>query len=173
MSGWYMLTLIGDDKPGIVAGVSKALYDNGCNMGEASMMRLGGAFSMMVMTKYDGTSDRLEEILQPVANLFGLKTHIDSIAGKLHDHLEPDVRISVFGADRAGIVAKATGALASAGLNILHLDTDVGGSEEEPIFIMQIEGVAQNGIDALRSSVTTGDCEGLDIRIEPIDTLIG
>ncbi len=173
MSDWYMLTLIGDDKPGIVAAVSKALYENGCNLGEASMMRLGGSFSIMVMAKYDGDADELEKILKPVTDSFELRTHIDSIDGKLHDHMEPDVRISVFSADRAGIVAKATGALASAGLNILHLDTDVGGSKEKPIFIMQIEGVAQNGIEALRAAVSRGDCEELDIRIESIETLIG
>ena len=31
--------------------------------------------------------------------------HVDHIEGGLHQHREPDVRISVYGADRAGIVA--------------------------------------------------------------------
>ena len=38
---WYMLTLIGEDKPGIVAAVTQALFDLGLNLGETSMLRLG------------------------------------------------------------------------------------------------------------------------------------
>ena len=45
-----------------------------------------------------------------------LHLHVDAIRGRLHATLLPDVRISVFGADRPGIVAKATTALADAGL---------------------------------------------------------
>ena len=36
---WFMLTLVGEDRPGIVAHLSAALFDGGCNLGEATMMR--------------------------------------------------------------------------------------------------------------------------------------
>ncbi|MDH5510271.1 MAG: amino acid-binding protein, partial [Nitrospinota bacterium] len=42
MDKWSMLTIIGEDRPGIVAAVSKTLYEKGMNLGEASMLRLGG-----------------------------------------------------------------------------------------------------------------------------------
>ena len=45
------------------------------------------------------------------------------------------------GADRAGIVAQVTGQAAAAGLNILDLESDVGGTESHPIYILQIEGL--------------------------------
>ena len=47
MNHWYMLTLVGRDRPGIVAKVTAALFDGGCNLGEASMMRLAEAESRM------------------------------------------------------------------------------------------------------------------------------
>jgi len=109
----------------------------------------------------------------PVSDSLGLHLHVDRIEGELHRHLLPDVRISVFGADRAGIVAQVTGALAEAGLNILDLESDVGGTQEQPIYIMHIEGQAREGIEALRSALEIVARAGIDVRIEPIDTLIG
>jgi len=41
---WYMLTLVGEDRPGIVAKLTAALFAAGCNLGEATMARLGGIF---------------------------------------------------------------------------------------------------------------------------------
>ena len=60
MSTWYMLTLVGKDHTGIVANVSKALFELGCQLGETSMMRLGGNFTMMLMTQYDGEPAQLQ-----------------------------------------------------------------------------------------------------------------
>jgi peptide deformylase len=37
---WFMLTLVGKDRPGIVAQITRALYEGDCNLGEASMVRL-------------------------------------------------------------------------------------------------------------------------------------
>jgi len=113
---WYMLTLVGKDRPGIVARVAHALFEGGGNLGEASMMRLGGNFSIMMMVRYQGTAKALEEQVAPVSDSLGLRLHIDRISGELHHHMEPDVRITVSSADRAGIVSQVTGALAEAGL---------------------------------------------------------
>ncbi len=35
---------------------------------------------------------------------FGLRLHVYPIDGRLHEHFEPNVRITVHGADRPGIV---------------------------------------------------------------------
>lgn len=168
-----MLTVVGKDRPGIVAHVTSALFDGGCNLGEASMMRLGGNFTIMLMVQYQGTAKSLLEMVSSVTASLDLHVHIDKIKGELHRHLEPDVRITVFGADRAGIVAKVTGVLAEAGLNILHLESDVGGSVDQPIYIMHIEGCAAEGIESLQSAVDIVIKEGIDAKLTPIETLIG
>ena len=169
-----MLTLVGKDRPGIVARVSAALYRGGCNLGEASMARLGGNFTIMLMVQYAGTVKALEKIIAPVCDPLGLRRHVAGIEGELHHHVEPNVRISVYGADRAGIVAEATGALAEAGLNILNLESDVGGTSEKAIYIMTIEGVASKGIDALQKALEVLAAEkNVEIRLSPIDTLMG
>lgn len=173
MSQWYMLTVVGNDRPGIVAAVTQALFEHDCHLGEASMMRLGGNFSIMLMVQFDGEADRLVEILRPVAGAMGLRLHVDPIEGHLHQHREPDVRITVFGADRAGIVAQVTGALAEAGLDILDLDSDVAGTDAEPIYVMQIEGVSRDGAEQLQQALDARLGGELDLRVEPIETLIG
>ncbi|WP_297528069.1 glycine cleavage system protein R [Thiohalobacter sp.] len=173
MSHWYMLTLVGEDRPGIVAKVTAALYQGGANLGEAAMMRLGGNFAIMMMVRFEGRGRELEGLLEPVVDSLGLHLHVDRIEGHLHRHVIPDVRVTVFGADRAGIVAQVTGALAEAGMNITDLQSDVGGSEAAPVYIMTIEGQAQEGIEALESALEIVAQEGIEVDIQPIETLIG
>lgn len=170
---WFMLTLVGKDRPGIVAHVTAALFDGGCNLGEASMMRLGGNFTIMLMVQTEKNKHALEQLVEGVAESLGLHLHLDAIEGHLHQHLVPDVRITVYGADRAGIVAKVTGALAEVGLHILDLESDVGGSENEPIYIMQIEGHASEGSDAIESALEIVRAEGIEAHMETIETLVG
>jgi len=84
------------------------------------------------------------------------------------------VRITVYGADCPGIVAEVTGALAEEGLNILNLETDVGGAEEDPVYIMNIDGIASKGIEGLEKALDKlADDKNLETRLSPIDTLIG
>lgn len=174
MKKWFMVTLVGKDRPGIVAKVTAALYRGGCNLGEASMTRLGGNFTIMLMVDSEGEAEDLNGWIAPVAESLDLRWHVDKIDGELHHHVEPDVRVSVYGADRAGIVAEATAAMAEAGLNILNLESAVVGTEEKPIYIMHLEGVAQQGFDVLKNALDTLHKEKqLETRLVPIDTLVG
>jgi len=170
---WYMITLVGKDRPGIVAHVTHALYDGGCHLGETSMIRLGTSFTMMMMVQYVGTTKALQKVLQSEVESLDLHLHIDHIEGGLHHHHQPDVRISIYGADRPGIVAHATGALTEAGLDILDLTSDVGGTEDAPIYIMHIEGRANEGVPALRSALDIIKKEGVETQLTPIDILVG
>jgi len=173
VTDWFLLTLVGKDQPGIVAGVTSALYKGGANLGEASMVQLGGNFTIMVFAQFEGTSDDLSELIHPVAKEFDLRLHVDPILEPIHQASQPDVRITIYGADRTGIVAEATGALAEAGLNILSLESDVGGGENS-IYILIIEGIANKGIDALQKVLDKlADEKLLETRLMPIDTMIG
>ena len=43
------VTAVGADRPGIVAGVTKVLFDQGCNLEDTSMTILRGHFAMMLV----------------------------------------------------------------------------------------------------------------------------
>jgi glycine cleavage system transcriptional repressor len=173
MSQWLMLSLTGEDRPGIVARVTTALFEAGCILGEASMMRLGSNFSMMLMLRSEQNTETILKILGPVTGELGLHVHLDPIEGGLHQHQIPDVRITVHGADRAGIVSQVTTRLASAGLNILDLESDVAGTEQKPIYIMVIEGIATKGLEAIEALEHELEQQSIDVRIEPIQTYLG
>lgn len=170
---WNMLTLVGEDRPGIVAAVTRAVYQAGCSLGEASMNRLGGNFTIMMMVSGECAPEALEEALAGVASDLGLRVHIDSVDGGLHRHLVPNVQVRVTGADRAGIVAEVTGALAACGFNILELESDVAGDEANPVYIMSIQGYCDQTIEALDAAVAGLEAEGIAVDVAPVETLIG
>ena len=170
---WFMLTLVGADRPGIVARVTGALYRGGCNLGEASMLRLGGVFTIMLMVSGTRDAEALAALVEPVAAELSLHVHVDEVQARLHAHPRPDVQITVYGADRPGIVAEVTGALAEAGLNILDLNSQVGGTAERPVYIMLIDGHAAQGVDKLERALARVREQGIDASLRPLDTLIG
>jgi len=170
MADWQMLTLVGEDRPGIVARITEALYRNGWNLGEATMLRLGGNFSIMMMVQGEGDGAAM---LEPIANDMGLRMHLDPISGGLHQHLYPNVQVRVAGADRAGIVAQVTGALAEAGFNILELESDVAGSQKTPVYIMHIQGFSETPVEELQAAVAGLREQGVDVSVSPIETMLG
>lgn len=173
MADWYMVTVVGRDKSGIVAGLTQALYGGGWLLGETSMARLGGNFTIMMMVEGKGSAADLSEIMQPAATRLGLDVHVDRIEAELHRHPEPNVQLRVFGADRAGIVADVTNALADAGLDILDLNSEISGTEAEPVYVMVLDGIAEGGVDSLEAAVNELNQKGLKVDLEAIDTLLG
>jgi glycine cleavage system transcriptional repressor len=173
MENWFMLTVVGKDRPGIVARLARELFAAGAYLGEASMLRLGDNFTVMLMVRGEFTADALGERLAEVANELELRVHVDAIEGGLHRHVLPDVRVNIHGADRAGIVAEATEALAGIGFNILSLDSDVAGIHAAPLYVMQIEGVAADGVEAIEAALEPLRERGIDVRVETIETLVG
>jgi glycine cleavage system transcriptional repressor len=168
MSEWRMLTLVGEDRPGIVAAVTAKLFESGFSLGEASMMRLGGNFTIMLMIAGEGD---VEALLAPVAERLRLHLHVYEVGCALHKHVAPNVQVRVNGADRAGIVAQVTGVLAQRGFNILELESDVAGSQEHPVYILYIQGYCDCPVEDLEAAVS--GLGQLHVDVSPIETLIG
>jgi glycine cleavage system transcriptional repressor len=173
MASWTMLTLVGADRPGIVARVTRALYGAGCNLGEASMIRLGGNFTIMLMVGGERSCADLEAALAPVAEELGLRVHLDPVRGGLHEHLVPNIQVRVAGADRAGIVADVTEILAEHGFNILELESDVAGDVAKPVYIMNIQGYCEHTLESLEQALSRLAAKGIAADVAPVEVLIG
>lgn len=173
MQSWFMLTVVGEDRPGIVARLTRTLYEGECNLGEASMLRLGANFTIMMMVSGPLDVARLDQLVRPVAEALALRIHIDQIAARLHDHRQPNVQVTVHGADRAGIIADVTGVLADAGLDILDLNSDVAGTEDKPVYIMLIDGYVEADLDRLDAALQPLRDNGIEATMTPLDTLVG
>lgn len=139
----YALSALGVDRPGIVAAVSGALGELGCNLEDSTMTILQGHFAiLLVVSAGTGVSgDDLEQALAPAADRFELVTAVrplpDAIAGAGDDSGEPWT-ISVHGADRTGIVHAVTAALAGAGGNVVDLATHLVGTADAPVYVMTL-----------------------------------
>jgi len=173
MANWHMLTLVGADRPGIVARLTDALFRAHCSLGEASMLRLGENFTIMMMVSGGDGADALLSVVEPVARELGLRFHIDPIEGGLHRHQVPNFQVRVHGADRAGIVAQVTGALVGVGFNILELESDVAGNAAQPVYIMNIQGYCEAALEELEQALQNLASQGIDVDVCPVETLIG
>lgn len=172
MENWYLVSLVGKDRPGLVAKVSAALCKAGCNLGDSSMARLGGNFTILLMVQTKGTADQLLEIIQPLCQTLELSPQIKTVPGGLEHHVQPDVRISVYAKDRLGIVEDVTTALANAGLNILSLDSNIGQDQksQSPTYYIHIEGTVSQGVDPLYEALNILSTEkNMDTQLIPIN----
>lgn len=119
-----VLTVIGDDKPGIVELVSDRVLAVGGNWEESSMARLAGKFAGVLRVSVP--ADRADAL---AAELRTLSAHGLTVVVEGSRAPEPPpsqhLQLSVVGNDRPGIVREIAQTLASHGVNIETLDTDV------------------------------------------------
>lgn len=142
MPAHFVLTVIGMDKPGILASVSRVLFDAGCNVEDSSMTMVRGAFAMlMVIAVPEAASpETIREAIVaevPDVNVFIRPATEQQSAGAVPKGKE--FVVSVYGSDRPGIVHCVSRALADLGVNITDLKTKVIGDPERPVYVMVME----------------------------------
>jgi glycine cleavage system transcriptional repressor len=122
------VTVIGHDRPGIVADVSEVLAGLGANLTDSTMTRLRGHFAMTLICTGPAAGE-VEAALAPLSADGRLLATVravepeDTVAVTGAPHL-----LTVHGADRLGIVAAVTRVLADAGGNITDLTTRLSGT---------------------------------------------
>jgi glycine cleavage system transcriptional repressor len=135
-----VVSAVGADRPGIVAAVSRALYECGANIEDASMSILRGHFTMTLVVAGDAGAAAVEAALAGAARDLGLLLGVREIGDDVETApaVAPYV-VSVYGADRAGIVARVTGLLADRGVNVTDLTTRLQGGSGAETYVMLIE----------------------------------
>jgi glycine cleavage system transcriptional repressor len=162
----FAVTVIGSDRVGIVADVAGALARLGANLTDSTMTRLRGHFTMTLICTVDASLDDLQAALRPLSDVTITVREVGTDE-PLSEAGEPFV-LSVHGADRLGIVAAVTRAVAEAGGNITDLSTRLTGSLY--LLVAEIdfpsgtaEGLAQRLADLEKSL-------GVQISLRPADT---
>lgn len=169
-----IITAIGGrDRPGIVAALTRAVYEVGGNLDDATMTRLRGAFATMVaavLPEKCSIAD-LEAHLAPVVANLDLRFTVFA----LPDEEEPDEEvsdhvISVYGADQPGIVHEIASLLAGCGANITDLNTRVAGLPGRPVYVMLLEtaGGDWERLPALLRQA--GTKLGVDVTVRDIES---
>ena len=149
-----VVSAVGVDRPGIVAAVTRVLYEHGANVEDTSMTILRGHFAMTLVVAGDVSAAALETSLTDVARDFGLLLTVREIGDDAETvaAVAPYV-VSVYGADRIGIVARVTGLLADRGVNITDLTTRLHG--EAYVMVVAADVPAAVDPDALAADLAT------------------
>ncbi len=142
----FAVSVVGADRPGIVAGITEALYKLGCNIADSSCAMLAGEFAMILIIsrKKPFTKVQLQDELKPVCDRLGMTLSIRHLTQKeeqRHDENGEICQITVYGADQPGIVYRVTSRLAEQQINIMDLQTKLAGTPEAPVYIMLLEAV--------------------------------
>lgn len=116
-----VLTLLGDDRPGLVSAVSRAVSDHGGSWLESQLARLAGTFAGIALV--DVPADSVSALRTTLAGLsdiveVGMK---DAAAPASNDGRR--LVLHLVGHDQPGIVRQITEVLASRGVSIEQLAT--------------------------------------------------
>lgn len=147
----FAVSAVGADRPGIVAAVTGVLVDTGCNIEDSSMSILRGHFAMMLVIKGPEALDAagLEKALAGKAGDFDLVLAVREIDDSVPTSPEgDDWTVTVYGADRPGIVHRVTQLLAEADANVVDLTTRVIGDEDRPVYAMVIDVTLPGSVSA-------------------------
>jgi len=147
----FALTIIGRDRPGIVSQVTEILYQTGCNIADSSCSILGGQFSMILIISHPEYENResfgaaFSPLEEGNLSVF-LRTLMPD--GEKRAALEGELcMISVYGADKPGIVYRVTKELGDRKINITDLNTKLIGDESRPVYVMMIEAILPDGVE--------------------------
>jgi glycine cleavage system transcriptional repressor len=168
------ITAIGADRPGVVAAVTGVLADLEGNLEDSSMTILGGRFAMVLIVAVPDslTADEVRAALDTPAAELGLdvSVHPSDPAGPSREG-EP-WSVTVYGADRPGIVNRIARVLAESDVNIADLTTRVIGTPDRPVYAMLLDVVLPDGVDAsgLQSELDAVAAElGVECSMHPAD----
>lgn len=143
------VTAVGNDRKGIVAGVTRVLYEAGCNLLDATSSILRGHFSMMlIVSTPEVSAEELEKRLGPVGAELGLSITAREVADAGSAVPEPTHIVSVYGADHPGIVYKVADHLARHDVNITALSSRVIGSDDQPVYALILEVATDADVEA-------------------------
>jgi glycine cleavage system transcriptional repressor len=135
------VTVVGNDRPGIVSAVTRSLYEAGCNLEDATSTILRGHFSMMLIVKAPNevAPEALESKLRSAGDEFGLVVTVRPVDEVDESVAPPTHVVSVYGADRPGIVFRVADELAAGGANITDLTSRVIGGDDAPVYALMLE----------------------------------
>ena len=172
------VTAIGADRPGIVATVTGALVDRGCNLEDTSMSILRGHFAMVLLVA-------APEGLEPST----LEADLDAVVARSGLDLDVAVRavaetdasagpsgevwtVVVYGADRPGIVHRVSSALSALDVNIADLSTRMSGQDGQPVYSMVMEVESPAGLAGVDLAAALRDVAadlGVECTLHPAE----
>lgn len=147
MSVYLVLTVIGDDRPGLVGELSAVISQHQGNWLESSMSRLAGKFAGIVKVSVPEVHAR--PLQQALGNLTKLKVTLESSTVGADARGGRRLRLNLVGHDRIGIVREVSQVLARHAINVEALETHTSSApmSAETLFHAEAELLADANLD--------------------------
>ena len=119
-----ILTVVGDDRPGLVAAISAPVKAHGASWEHSQLSRLAGKFAGIVLVSVaDSSYDSLVAELGTLSEQ-GLQVLVER-TGARGERASQQLHLELLGDDHPGIVAEISASLAAHHISIEELSTDV------------------------------------------------
>ncbi|BBO84612.1 glycine cleavage system regulatory protein [Desulfosarcina ovata subsp. sediminis] len=156
----FIMTAFGEDRPGIAADVTEILYENDCNLEDASMTLLAGEFTLILLFSAStvDVADHLSRACRRLEMEKGISAFfrpVESPAMAPGNGFTP-ATLHVEGLDHGGIVYKVSRFLADHGVNIADLKSTVKASPESGTAIYHMDIAVQIPGSATMETLKTG-----------------
>lgn len=152
MNTSIVLTVVSDDRPGIVEALSDVLAGHGGNWTESSMLSLAGKFAGILLAEVPPENEHQFVAALAALEADGIKVLTESSSGARQDEDARYVSLELVGQDRPGIVHEITEVLARHAVNVQELETTVQSASMsgERLFLAHAKVVIPAGADAGR-----------------------
>ncbi len=146
MNKW-VISVLGQDRPGIIARVSEALFKMDCNIENVSQTIVQSEFAgIFIVSTPEGFSEAdlqagMDEALAPIARLGALVKPLDPLRDTVPVESGEPFVITTRGPDRKGIVSGITGVIARHKVNVTNLQAVFKGGDDpnRNIMIYEVE----------------------------------
>jgi glycine cleavage system regulatory protein len=138
----FIISFIGEDRPGLVEALSEVISKHGGNWLESRLSQLAGKFTGLISISLP------EESLAALqADLKGLpeasiSVRVTPCTGQLTDHEQTElITLTILGPDRPGIVREIAAALSSRAINVVDMESFVSSApmSAELLFHARVE----------------------------------
>jgi glycine cleavage system transcriptional repressor len=144
MTDRYIMTAFGKDRVGIVADVTRVLYENDCNLEDTTMNLLADEFTLNLL--FSANTPDIEEQLSSDCRRLELEKGIAAFVRKItpteakKEKEYKTCNLHIEGLDQGGIVYKTSKFLAQNNLNIIQLNSAAKASPQSGaiMYIMDI-----------------------------------
>jgi glycine cleavage system transcriptional repressor len=166
----HAITVLGHDRPGIIADTTRLLADLGLNIEDSTMTLLRGHFAMMLISAGTARAADVERALEPLTGDGSLTVTVREVPAEPGpEAVGASYVLTVHGGDRAGIVSAVVGEVAAIGGNVTDLTTRLAGD----LYVLVAELDLPPGADprALQDALhRTGEGLGVGVILRQVES---
>ena len=167
------ITVIGHDRPGIIAETTRILAGLGLNIEDSTMTLLRGHFAMMLICAGEAGSAEIEASLAPMTEDGLLNVSVREVPEEgEHEAVGSTYVLTVHGGDRAGIVSTVASEVSRVGGNITDLTTRLSG--ELYVLVAEVDLPADCDVEGLQAALRRAGEDlgvGVSLRLMESDDL--